>query len=176
MWGMIGPVLAGQRVNPEALALKEFSDRVQSYISLQKKLEGGLPKLSPSNDPADIEVHRKALDQAIRAARQDAKRGDVFGSAEDQIREVVRRDAKDRSVRDAYAAMREVPVKAPVAVNAEYPERAALATVPPLLLNNLPRLPDGIEYRFMGRSLILRDAKANLIVDFIHEAVPTIRK
>jgi hypothetical protein len=45
-------------------------------------------------------------------------------------------------------------------VNAIYPEKAALATVPPLILVNLPRLPDGLEYRFMGRDLILRDRDA----------------
>ena len=48
--------------------------------------------------------------------------------------------------------------------------------VDPLILKRLPPLSDGIEYRFMGRDLILRDAHANLIVDFIHEAVPTIRR
>ena len=52
------------------------------------------------------------------------------------------------------------------------PEKAALATVPPLILVNLPRLPDGLEYRFMGRDLILRDRDANLIVDFVSGAVP----
>jgi hypothetical protein len=61
-------------------------------------------------------------------------------------------------------------------VNVTYPEGAALATVPPLILNRLPPLPDGIEFRFMGRDLILRDSNANLIVDFIHEAAPTIRR
>jgi hypothetical protein len=54
--------------------------------------------------------------------------------------------------------------------------KAALATVPPLILKRLPLLPEGLEYRFMGRDLILRDVKANLIVDFVREAVPTIRK
>jgi hypothetical protein len=58
-------------------------------------------------------------------------------------------------------------------VNADYPEAAALATVPPLILTRLPRLPDGLEYRFMGRDLILRDTRANLIVDLIPDAVPT---
>ena len=59
-------------------------------------------------------------------------------------------------------------------INADYPEKAPLATVPPLILRRLPTLPDGLEYRFMRRDLILRDSKANLIVDFVHEAVPTI--
>ncbi len=59
-------------------------------------------------------------------------------------------------------------------MNAVYPERAALATVPALILTNLPRLPDGLEYRFMGRELILRDREANVIVDFVPGAVPVL--
>ena len=167
---------AGQRVNPQALAIKGFSDRVQQYISLQKKVESSLPKQSTTNDPAQIDVHRKALAQAIRVARQDAKPGDVFGDAGQQIREIMRRDAHDRTIRDAFAAMEEVPKQTRPAVNAEYPEKASLATVPPLILARLPRLPAGIEYRFMGRDLILRDANSNLIVDLLRDAVPTILK
>jgi hypothetical protein len=59
-------------------------------------------------------------------------------------------------------------------VNTDYPETAALATVPPLILKRLQQLPDGVEYRFMGRDLILRDTKANLIVDLLPGAVPTV--
>ncbi len=35
-------------------------------------------------------------------------------------------------------------------------------------------LPEGLEYRFMGNDLVLRDTKANLIADFINNAVPTV--
>jgi hypothetical protein len=40
------------------------------------------------------------------------------------------------------------------------------------LLLNLPSLPEILEYRFLGRHFILRDITANLIVDFISDAVP----
>lgn len=46
--------------------------------------------------------------------------------------------------------------------------------MPPLILTQLQPLPDGLGYRFMGRGLILRDTKANLIVDVLPEAVPTV--
>jgi hypothetical protein len=36
----------------------------------------------------------------------------------------------------------------------------------------LPTLPPELEYRFLGRHLILRDIKGNLIVDFIDNIVP----
>ena len=52
-------------------------------------------------------------------------------------------------------------------VNANYPDGLPLQSMPPSLLLNLPRLPKELEYRFVGRELILRDTQANLIVDVI---------
>jgi hypothetical protein len=34
----------------------------------------------------------------------------------------------------------------------------------------LPELKEGVEYRFVGRTLILRDTKANIIVDTLPNA------
>ena len=44
--------------------------------------------------------------------------------------------------------------------------------MPPKLLLRLPRLPEEVEYRFLGRHLILRDVGANVIVDFIYNVLP----
>jgi hypothetical protein len=41
-----------------------------------------------------------------------------------------------------------------------------------LLLNNLPRLPDNLQYRFMGRHVILMDGDTRLIVDYILNVLP----
>jgi len=60
-------------------------------------------------------------------------------------------------------------------INTDYPTTLALATVPPALLLNLPTLPEILEYRFLGRHFILRDITANLIVDFVPDAVPVTR-
>jgi hypothetical protein len=172
-----GGQAAQQRpVNPGAQKLKEFNDRIRKYVDLQSKLDGRLPSQAPSNDPGKAQAHRKALADAIRRARADARTGDVFGDTADQFRLIIEQDARDRSVRDALAAMLEVPQSVAPRVNAEYPEQAPLATVPPLILARLQPLPDGLEYRFMGRDLILRDTKANLIVDMVHDAVPTVRR
>ena len=61
-----------------------------------------------------------------------------------------------------------------VDINTVYPTTLPLATFPPLLLRKLPDLPPELEYRIVGRSLILRDVKANLIVDILRDVVPTI--
>lgn len=164
------------RVNPTGAAVKEFLDRAKSYVDLQKKEDGGLPREATREDPSKTVIRQKAIAARMRIARANAQPGDLFGSAGPLIRDLVIKDAQTRSAKDKKAAMEEVPKQNPPKVNADYPEKADLATVPPLLLNQLPRLPEGLEYRFMGRDLILRDTKANLIADFIHEAVPIVKQ
>jgi hypothetical protein len=40
------------------------------------------------------------------------------------------------------------------------------------VLKGLPKLPDGLEYRFIGERLILLDAHARLIVDVVTKVFP----
>src|SRR5262249_1142509 len=54
-----------------------------------------------------------------------------------------------------------------VKVNAPYPENAPLSSMPPGLLLKLPPLPKGLQYRFVGRHLILFDSMSDLIVDYL---------
>jgi hypothetical protein len=175
---IVTPAIAQERapVNPNAAAIKGFMERVKEYVALQKKVDDGLPKLTGKDDPSKIESHQAAMSARMKMARTSAKRGDIFGSAEPVLMAVIKEDANLRSLREARAAMEEVPKFDPPAVNTAYPEKAALATVPPLLLDALPRLPEGLEYRFMGNDLILRDTKANLIADFINNAAPLAAK
>ena len=44
-------------------------------------------------------------------------------------------------------------------------------TVPPNILAALPKLPEDLEYRFVNRTMILLDTHANLIVDFVPNAI-----
>jgi len=65
----------------------------------------------------------------------------------------------------------ESPARVDLVVNGKYPPNAPLSTVPPSVLLSLPKLPQGMEYRFVGRHLILFDSKANLIVDVLRNAI-----
>ena len=67
---------------------------------------------------------------------------------------------------------RSEPVAVPLRVNESYPESVPLQTTPPSLLRNLPKLPPELEYRVVGRALVLRDTGANLIVDLLPNALP----
>jgi hypothetical protein len=51
-------------------------------------------------------------------------------------------------------------------------EKATLSTVPPNVLETLPMLPQAIEYRFVGQHLLLRDTRANRIIDYMLNAIP----
>jgi len=44
--------------------------------------------------------------------------------------------------------------------------------MPPSLLSNLPLLPPELEYRTVGRDVVLRDVGANLIVDVVAGVIP----
>jgi hypothetical protein len=137
------------------------------------KAESSVPELKETSDPVKVSGREKALGDAIRAVRRDAKQGDVFSeAAEVEFRRIVVDDFKKRSGEEQAAVLEEVPMKVPPRVNDDYPTTMPLATFPPSLLLNLPTLPDVLEYRFLGRHLILRDIKANLIVDFVPDVVP----
>ena len=109
----------------------------------------------------------------VQGARQDAKPGDIFTpAAAKQFRRIISADLNKRSDADAEAVVEEIPDKLRLRVNEAYPDGAPLATMPPKLLLRLPRLPEEVEYRFLGRHLILRDVGANVIVDFIYNVLP----
>jgi len=59
-------------------------------------------------------------------------------------------------------------------VNAVYPEEIPLGTMPPMLLRRLPVLPSELAYRIIGRALVLKDVKTNVIVDFMPDAIPRV--
>ena len=57
-------------------------------------------------------------------------------------------------------------------VNSIYPKGQPLGSMPGNVLTALPPLPEGLEYRFVNRHLLLLDVHANLIVDFMPAAIP----
>jgi len=70
--------------------------------------------------------------------------------------------------------MIEVPTRTRIAVNTTYPTQLPLATFPPRLLQRLPDLPPELEYRIVGRHIVLRDVTANVVVDVARDVVPAI--
>jgi hypothetical protein len=147
----------------------DFSTRVWSYFELRSELEKELPVRRVTNDPAEIGKAMRALAERIRVARAQAKQGDFFTPP---ISAAFRKALLLEINSDTWAAiMDDNPGEFPVQINGSYPDGKPFSTVPPNVLALLPRLPDDIQYRFVGRHLILLDTRASVILDRIPHAI-----
>jgi hypothetical protein len=154
---------------------QEFNDRVQKYVDLHKSVEGTLPKLKSTKEPEIIEGHQKALARKMQAARPHAKRGDIFTpAASDDFRKALQREFEGHNAPHAQATMKQgAPLKAVhLRVNQIYPKAVPYTSVPPTLLQKLPRLPDDVAYRAVSSDLVLLDVKTNLVVDYLPGVIP----
>jgi hypothetical protein len=164
-----------QAPNPQALALREFGERAAAYAKLRESLTKGVAPVSRADTASHIERHQQELAAAIRTSRSNARQGDIFTPpVVPQFRTIIRRDLQERDIRDALAAMQDVRLTLSLQVNASWPTDTPRPMVPPKLLANLYPLPEGLEYRFIDRHLVLLDTEANLIVDFITDVVPSM--
>ena len=140
----------------------DFQTRVERYLELRRTLEEGLPRLTLTDDPAAIGTAEVALAKRIRVAR-GPKEGTLFTPA---VSAEFKRLLLLTMTADTLAAiMDENPGEFSHRINGTYPKTRALSTVPSNILALLPRLPDDIQYRFLGRHLILHDTRANVILD-----------
>jgi hypothetical protein len=163
-------------VNPDAKIIADFSARVQEYVKLRNSLAQSAPPMKKDSNPEEIAAAEKTIAAKVIAARATAKPGDIFTPATQSLfrrllSPVVRGPdggENKAAIKDDAPAAGEVPYK----INAPYPKDAPLSTVPADLLAVLPKLPDDVQYRFAGKNLILYDARPNLIVDFMLNAIP----
>jgi hypothetical protein len=160
-------------VNGDAKVLEDFRTRVDAYLEIQQRLAKDSPPLEETSNPADIAAAQEVLAAKIRSVRKDARPGNIFTP---EIRTVFRRlmypELQGKEGRETKATITDdAPVGVTLKVNAAYPTTQALPTVPANLLARLPQLPEQLEYRIVGRDLILRDVDANIIVDFIPKAI-----
>jgi hypothetical protein len=162
-----------QPVNAHAAALQDFQQRVDAYLTLRAALIGDLKPLAETPNAAELATRQAALASALKKARADAVPGALVPApVAAQIAATIRDDFARRTAAEERATFSEVPNAAKPAINQTYPADEALPTVPPLLLMNLPRLPDNLQYRFYGRHVLLLDADAQIIVDYIANVLP----
>jgi hypothetical protein len=169
----------GTNTNSDAKLMADFKAKVDDYLKLRKGLEGkSQAPIKKTDDPNELLANQKALGAQVRAARATAKRGDFFTPAtQAQFRRLVTPPLKGSDGHENKLAIKDdapEPKDIPFRVNAEYPRDEALSTVPPDVLRALPQLPPEIQYRFVGRHLILYDSKAGIIIDFMLNALPPL--
>jgi hypothetical protein len=170
-----GALQQADRVNPHAKALARFQETVKTYVELHRKLEATLPDVPKEATPAQIDQRQRALAALIQTARKGAAQGDLFDrEARPYIRKLLYGIFTGPSGQRLRMAIHEEnPGEAvKLVVNGRYPDTIPFSTVPPQVLSNLPPLPQELEYRFIGTTLILLDAHAHIIVDYLSGAVP----
>jgi hypothetical protein len=158
--------------NADAAVLADFTKRMNEYVGMRKSADDSARPLQKTDDPAKIRMAQQELADRIRAARSGAKQGDIFTPAiSAHFRRLLRPETKARGTRASIKDDNPPVAKVPFKINGAYPESQPLATAPPNVLQSLPELPKDLEYRFVGKHLVLRDARANLIIDFIPDAI-----
>src|SRR5687768_16674141 len=161
----------------DAAALATMNDRLKEYVELHSKLERSLPKLPNDASPQEIDKNQRAFEQLIRRTRASAKPGDIFtAEARPVILRLLAAVFKGEQGRQLKASIMDEnpldPSAYKITVNARYPDSVPLTTVPPEVLQTLPKLTEDLEYRFVGHSLILLDTHAHTIADYIENAIP----
>jgi hypothetical protein len=165
---------AADEISRHPEAIDDFQNRVETYAELHRAAQGQTPPLKQTSSAADIQTGQHLLAAAIQQMRQDAQQGNIFSP---EISQEFHRLAGTvthgpTAGRVEKSLKRAEPVKLPLRVNETYPQRTPLQSVPPTLLQNLPKLPPELEYRVVGHALVLRDIGANLIVDFLPDLIP----
>jgi hypothetical protein len=178
MFAMIaGPLYASQAVSSSAdqRALSDFSKKAKDYIGRENTLAAS--KMKPTTDVAKLQQQRGQLRDAVQQSRPKARQGDFFTSdAAAAFRSVL---AKLLSGPDGPKIRSSLNHAEPGAssefkVNGEFPNQNGqpIQSVPPTVLQVLPPLPKGLEYCIAGKTLALRDARANMVVDYLPAALP----
>jgi hypothetical protein len=165
-----------KQVNPNdanAVIIKDFLKRVDTYVALHKKFEDTLPPLPKQTTPQIIDQHERALAKLIQEGRKGAKQGDLFTTRmQSLVRGLLRPVFAGADGAHVRTEIMDNEYKGNVVLtpNARYPDEIPVSTVPPQVLANLPKLAEELEYRFVRQNLILFDPHAHIIPDWVPQA------
>jgi len=171
------PAPAEQAVVP---GVEAFDAQIKKYVDATKPLRTAadqkVPKGgTPEAQAAGLEKRRAVLAADILALRANAKPGEMFtpeGAA--SIKKALDGAFKGPGVDTIRDAMEEQndPTVYKVAGKVAMSRPIAAPLLPAVLTADLPQLPKEVEYHFVGRTLLLIDAEATSVLDFIEQAFP----
>jgi hypothetical protein len=170
----LAPAAASQPdPSADTAAIKQFDAAIAKYMAMRQKLRSEVTGPVKDSSSTQLTNASDALAGAIERSRQGAQVGSIFTAP---VAAVIK-----RRIADAIRTQQLASVLADIddeggagpspKVHLRLPVTAQMATMPPALLKVLPPLPKELEYRILGRYLILRDVDASLILDYIPAAV-----
>jgi hypothetical protein len=152
----------------------DFSKKANDYIKKEHMLAQG--QMKPTSDVAKLQDQRKQLRQAVEQSRANARQGDFFTpETADAFRKVLADLLKGPEGKKIKTSLNhaEPGASTEFKVNGEFPNQNGqpIQSVPPTVLKVLPQLPKGMEYCIAGTTLALRDSAANIVVDYLPNAL-----
>ena len=158
----------------EQSAADAFEARLKDYIAVHRKIEAALPHLSKNSTPQEIDKNQRAFLTQLAAERSEAKRGDFFTPPMEGLvlrtLEAVLAGPDGKTIKASI--MDENPGVPNLKINDRYPDAVPLSTMPPQVLEPLPKLDEEMEYRFLGKRLVLLDTHSHMVVDFTGDVLP----
>ena len=140
----------------ETPAVRQFTETTRAYAWLHRRIENNLAPLEVNSNPDTIHRAVQQMAAAIRAARPDARQGELFTDAlavELRLRIASALAANDLTawdVRAVEAADGIDPAMVPLTVNGPFPWIYASAMFP-CVRDALPELPPELQYRHRRR-------------------------
>ena len=153
--------------------LKDFQSRLEQYVRLHEEQHAAVARQNSSRGVAANRTSADRLAARIRAARAEARQGDIFTpSIAARLRSALNAEVRGASAAETRASIRDdAPARFMLHVNAAYPAGASFPTVPSNVLAALPELPSALEYRIVDRHLILLDVDASIVVDYLFDVM-----
>lgn len=173
VWSLVwGASLAVAQKTQDPVAV--FEKQVNEYIELRNKVRENAPKLSKDSTAEQIHAYRTTLENSLRSARPNAKRGEFFQPATaDFIRRTLKTEFQGKDRQELREQIFETETQGVVLrVNYPYAQTAEYSEMPATLLTKLPQLPKELRYRFVGRNMLLVDRESDVIIDFMPDALP----
>lgn len=169
VWG--ATLAVAQKKDP---AVDVFEKQIKEYMALRNKVKENAPKLSKDSTPEQIHAYRTTLQDSLRSARPNAKRGEFFRpETADFIRRTLKTEFQGKDRQELREQIFETETQGVVIrVNYPYAQSAELSEMPATLLTKLPELPKELRYRFVGRNMLLVDRESDVIIDYMPDALP----
>jgi hypothetical protein len=160
---------------PFKAALQAYVNETQPFRRQAAIAAERVPgKAAQAGSEESVRTRQSELADALRTRlRPNAKQGDIFTplivpALQHQIDYAFASPKRDLLMDELAEQNTTPPTTGTPVIN----QQLDAPRVPPRLIEILPPLPPQLEYDFVGRTLVLRDVDAEVVVDFLPGALP----
>lgn len=161
-----------QRGRADDVAIEQFQKAIDTYVLRHRQVEQTLAPMTVTADAAVLMAAIEARAEAMRRVRPEARQGELFTPAVAKVlRARIDAALKAHRLTAAEVVLEEIAegndeLPAAMRVNGPFPWHAANGMLL-CLTNALPELPEELQYRIVGRDLVLIDMPASMVVDIL---------